>query len=267
MILAGDACHRHSSGAAQGMNIGVHDAVNLVWKLGGVVKGWYTTETLRTYDTERRSAAQHLIDLDRSFSAAISGVVPEWYKDQSITADELFTKTFDENVGFNIGLGIHYDENLINLPPTATMVTAGWRAPDATVYAPGSKFLTRLFQLMPNTGVWSVIVLAGHPDQTHAKLVSAVDELGQLGKTLPSGMLRFITVVAQALAGGDQWYRIPKIGRLYYDPARSAHVAYSVTDSTGAVAIVRPDGILGHAARLDDLSSISKYFKAFISRE
>lgn len=35
IILAGDACHSHSSGTAQGMNTGVHDAVNLAWKLAG----------------------------------------------------------------------------------------------------------------------------------------------------------------------------------------------------------------------------------------
>lgn len=32
VFLAGDACHTHSSGAAQGMNTGMHDAVNLGWK-------------------------------------------------------------------------------------------------------------------------------------------------------------------------------------------------------------------------------------------
>lgn len=31
VFLAGDACHTHSSGAAQGMNTGIHDAINLAW--------------------------------------------------------------------------------------------------------------------------------------------------------------------------------------------------------------------------------------------
>ncbi|PLB46091.1 pentachlorophenol 4-monooxygenase [Aspergillus steynii IBT 23096] len=264
VILAGDACHTHSSGAAQGMNTGVHDAVNLSWKLAGVVKGWYGNEVLQTYDTERRPAAQHLINLDRTFSAAISGKVPDAYKGQNITADELFTQAFDDNVQFNIGLGIHYTNNLINKPPTATMVTAGWRAPDATVYAPGSRFPVRLFQLAPNTGIWSVIVLAGHPDKTGARLSHAVNELQRLRDGAPSGMLRFFTVVAQAIGGGDQWSQIPRIGRLYYDTARSAHTAYNVSDSSGAVVVIRPDGILGHAARLNDLGDVFEYFKSFV---
>ena len=40
VLLAGDAGHTHSSGAAQGMNTGMHDAVNPGWKITGVLKGW-----------------------------------------------------------------------------------------------------------------------------------------------------------------------------------------------------------------------------------
>ncbi|KKY22222.1 putative pentachlorophenol 4 [Diplodia seriata] len=38
VLLAGDAGHTHSSGFAQGMNTGVHDAINLSWKLAGTIK-------------------------------------------------------------------------------------------------------------------------------------------------------------------------------------------------------------------------------------
>ena len=39
ILLAGDAAHTHSSGFAQGMNTGIHDALNLIWKLSGTLKG------------------------------------------------------------------------------------------------------------------------------------------------------------------------------------------------------------------------------------
>lgn len=39
VFLAGNACHTHSSSAAQGMNTGIHDAVNLGWKLSLVLQG------------------------------------------------------------------------------------------------------------------------------------------------------------------------------------------------------------------------------------
>ncbi|GKZ25345.1 hypothetical protein AbraCBS73388_000811 [Aspergillus brasiliensis] len=263
VLLAGDACHTHSSGTAQGMNTGVHDAVNLAWKLGGIVKGWYSIDVLRSYDTERRPVAQHLINLDKYFSATISGTVPDRYKDLSLSSNELFAKVFDDSIDFCIGLGIHYNESIINKASITTAISAGWRTPDALVYAPGSRLLVRLFHLMPNIGAWSVLLLAGNPEKTRESLTQAVEKLRQLSQSLPRSMFRSITVVAQRPAGGDQRFCIPTIGRLYYDPEGSAHAAYTVSDSKGAVAIVRPDGILGYAAQLDKASSVHEYFAGF----
>ena len=39
-VLVGDAAHIHSPAGGQGMNTGLGDAVNLGWKLAGVVNGW-----------------------------------------------------------------------------------------------------------------------------------------------------------------------------------------------------------------------------------
>jgi phenol 2-monooxygenase len=47
ILLAGDAAHTHSSAFAQGMNTGVHDATNPIWKLAGTLKGWYKPGSLR----------------------------------------------------------------------------------------------------------------------------------------------------------------------------------------------------------------------------
>lgn len=60
VLLAGDAAHVMSPAGAQGMNTGIQDAVNLAWKLAGVVKGQHDARILETYDTERRSAAHRV---------------------------------------------------------------------------------------------------------------------------------------------------------------------------------------------------------------
>ena len=39
VLFVGDSCHSHSPKAAQGMNTGLQDAVNLSWKLSLVLKG------------------------------------------------------------------------------------------------------------------------------------------------------------------------------------------------------------------------------------
>ncbi len=45
-----------SPSGAHGLNTGLHDAVNLGWKLAGVLRGQYRPGLLDTYDPERRSA-------------------------------------------------------------------------------------------------------------------------------------------------------------------------------------------------------------------
>lgn len=56
VLLAGDAAHIHYPAGGQGLNIGVHDAVNLGWKLAQVVKGISPESLLDTYHVERHSA-------------------------------------------------------------------------------------------------------------------------------------------------------------------------------------------------------------------
>ena len=56
-LLVGDAAHIMSPAGAQGMNTGLQDAVNLGWRLGGVLRGQLAEQVLDGYDRERRDAA------------------------------------------------------------------------------------------------------------------------------------------------------------------------------------------------------------------
>ncbi|MFE7118264.1 FAD-dependent monooxygenase, partial [Streptomyces sp. NPDC057654] len=56
-LLAGDAAHIMSPAGAQGMNTGLQDAVNLGWRLGGIINGLLPESAITGYDRERRSAA------------------------------------------------------------------------------------------------------------------------------------------------------------------------------------------------------------------
>ncbi|KAJ5653998.1 hypothetical protein N7490_001001 [Penicillium lividum] len=263
LLLAGDACHTHSSGAAQGMNTGVHDAVNLAWKLGGVVKGWYSPEVLQTYEDERRPAAQYLIELDKAFSATISGTVPDVYKNSALDANELFTKIFDDTILFNLGLGINYEENIINKTPLTGMISAGRRGPDALVFSPGSRVPVRLHHLTRNTGQWNILVFAGQPAITHENLSASITKLNDLQTVLPKGMVRFITLIAGFSDGGNRGFATPRIGKMYYDQDRSAHEKYTISTVNGAVVILRPDGLLSYATSLENTSSIGDFFAGF----
>lgn len=57
VLLAGDAAHVHSPMGGQGLNLGIHDAVNLGWKLAQVVRGTSPERLLDTYHAERHPVA------------------------------------------------------------------------------------------------------------------------------------------------------------------------------------------------------------------
>jgi phenol 2-monooxygenase (NADPH) len=92
VLLVGEAGHTHSSAAAQGMKVGIHDAGNLAWKLGGVVRGYYYGDVLRTYETERRPAAETLVRLDKAFSTLISGKIPKDLANSAIANPASFSR-------------------------------------------------------------------------------------------------------------------------------------------------------------------------------
>ncbi|MEY8016225.1 FAD-dependent monooxygenase [Mycobacterium servetii] len=61
VILVGDAAHVHSPMGGPGLNLGLQDAVNLGWKLAGVLHRRVAPTVLASYEAERRPAAERVI--------------------------------------------------------------------------------------------------------------------------------------------------------------------------------------------------------------
>ena len=62
MFIAGDAAHIHSPFGGQGMNTGLHDVWNLVWKLDLFLKGRGNEELLDSYGKERLPVIKSVIE-------------------------------------------------------------------------------------------------------------------------------------------------------------------------------------------------------------
>ncbi|PBP21429.1 hypothetical protein BUE80_DR007521 [Diplocarpon rosae] len=105
VFIAGDAAHCHSPKAAQGMNVAMHDAFNLSWKLNLVVRGLSPSSLLSTYEQERRKIAQDLIDFDHGHAAAFASGDPT-----------VLAENFARNIRFISGVGAEYSENALNRP-------------------------------------------------------------------------------------------------------------------------------------------------------
>ncbi len=71
-FIAGDAAHIHSPAGGQGMNTGIQDAYNLAWKMAFVLKGYASEKLLETYNEERLTNAQKLLETtDRAFGLIV----------------------------------------------------------------------------------------------------------------------------------------------------------------------------------------------------
>jgi 2-polyprenyl-6-methoxyphenol hydroxylase-like FAD-dependent oxidoreductase len=61
VLFAGDAAHIHPPLGAQGLNLGVRDAMNLGWKLAATIAGWAPPNLLDSYHSERHPAAARVL--------------------------------------------------------------------------------------------------------------------------------------------------------------------------------------------------------------
>ncbi len=62
IFIAGDAAHIHSPFGGQGMNTGLHDVWNLVWKFDLVLHGRGNEELLESYSAERLPVIKNVIE-------------------------------------------------------------------------------------------------------------------------------------------------------------------------------------------------------------
>lgn len=101
VFLAGDACHIHSVNGGQGLNTGLADAFNLMWKLNMVIKLGAPKELLQTYEDERKPVALDVIgtsaELVRSTKHSLNG-----------THAEDYVKIVERRAGNITGMGIRY---------------------------------------------------------------------------------------------------------------------------------------------------------------
>ncbi|MFG1962406.1 FAD-dependent oxidoreductase [Nonomuraea sp. NPDC049028] len=111
VLLAGDAAHIHSPLGAQGLNLGLGDALNLGWKLAATVQGYAPDGLLDTYTRERHPIGAWVLDWTRAQAAvmrpdphaqAIQGVVRDLLGTRDGTT-YVFEKTSGSSLRYDLG--------------------------------------------------------------------------------------------------------------------------------------------------------------------
>lgn len=101
IFLAGDACHIHSVNGGQGLNTGLADAFNLMWKLNMVMNFGASAKLLESYEDERRSVAQSVIETSGE-------LVRSTKYSQNGTHAQDYVKIVQRRAGNITGMGIRY---------------------------------------------------------------------------------------------------------------------------------------------------------------
>ncbi|KAF2121250.1 FAD binding domain-containing protein [Lophiotrema nucula] len=272
VFLAGDACHTHSSGAAQGMNTGMHDVVNLGWKLSLVLQGLAKPDLLHTYEAERLPNVQRLINYDKDISRLMTMQLPEgWTGDPNADPNEILGVVMAEAATFSSGLGIYYEpDSMLNLSQSFGLasVQPGQRAPDVPLQKPATFEVTRLQTETPNVAQFYVVLFAGDVAATKPALAAFSDSVATKQWLFESGVpISWISIFSGP--GGPSAYETlggMPFGRVFYDETHVAHERYGVDIKKGAVLVLRPDGWVGTVLMLGAGADVAleKYFKKFL---
>ncbi|OAG01826.1 3-propionate hydroxylase [Paraphaeosphaeria sporulosa] len=269
VFLAGDACHTHSSGAAQGMNTGMHDAVNLGWKLSLVLQGLANPDLLHTYEAERLPNVQRLINYDKDISRLMTMQLPEsWQGDPNADVNEVLGQVMAEAATFSSGLGIYYEsDTYLNVVQSVShsVIQPGQRAPDVTLQKPATFEATRLQTVTPNIARFYIVLFAGNVALTKEYLSAFTESIPQSHWLVDSKMpVSWISIFDGP--GGPSAYETLSgmpCGRVFYDGDHSAHERYGVRADKGAVLVLRPDGWVGTVAELGSggKAALERYFQ------
>jgi len=138
VFLCGDSAHIWVPFAGYGMNAGIADAMNLSWKLAGVIKGWAEPAVLDSYEVERQPVTEQASRCAMNTSLARESLgkrLPDNLEDPGPEGDavraQIGREAFELNVGQfccgGLNFGYFYDESPI-------IAYDGEKAPDYTLY-------------------------------------------------------------------------------------------------------------------------------------
>ncbi len=103
VFLAGDAAHIHSVNGGQGLNTGLADAFNLMWKLNMAINFNASSIILQSYENERKPVAQSVIESSGKLVRTTK------YSENGTHAQD-YVKVVQKHAGNITGMGIHYGD-------------------------------------------------------------------------------------------------------------------------------------------------------------
>ena len=166
------------------MNTAFLDAQNLAWKIHHVESGFANRSILETYESERKSVAESLLDFDAQYAALFSQRQPSagevGQADQEAKAGEepnKFVELFKSSCEFTSGYGVAYGANVLNwhsehvarstlIHQKTKVLRTGRTIPPANVIRAIDGNEVHLEEQIPTNGSFRIYLFAGVPSST-----------------------------------------------------------------------------------------------------
>ncbi len=229
IFLAGDATNIHSPVGGQGMNSGIQDAANLMWKIALTVSHRAPEELLASYDRERKPVAHN--SFEQTSAAARIATASSWLLERirdGILSRLGSLEPVHEHVHDSpTQVGLHYRHSPIVCEcGGSSLLHAGDRAPDCEVIdETGSR--ARLFKFL-NEPLHTALMIAPPED-------ADLQRFAQLFITYRDIMHGAV------LVDGDAYFRA------------------NYMQEGGGLYVIRPDGYVGFRGSARDLPALEAW--------
>ncbi|QDP72116.1 hypothetical protein FOG18_05815 [Legionella israelensis] len=247
VFFAGDAAHVHSPAGGQGMNTGIQDAHNLIWKLALVIQDHAQEKLLDSYQYERRPVAQAVLKNSTKLTRVMTLRHPLLQFIRNILIKVIFAmrKNRLKLISYLTELSISYENSFIvkDLLPPREGIKAGRALVDVKFQMLEEE--KRLFDVVSGT-THCLLMFTGN------KTLNTMAAYKELQNKINKVYHNLVRVILITLDESTEW-----TGEKIIDRHGVVHKRYSIKNS--CLYLIRPDRYIAFRSQGDQGDALLDY--------